>query len=162
MTNKLKGSEVLSCVRPLVRTDSGRIYPLSAEDNFQDQLKIFQSTGEFIDVDGQRASIIRCGKCIGCQTDKAKEWSDRLVMESSLWPENWFVTLTFDDEYLFDMCGPQKTLKIEHLQNFIKKLRYELSVRRLNPETGRMKRYYQTLRFFACGEYGSLYTFHNE
>lgn len=130
----------MSCTRPLIRTENGRIYPLKLEDMTQEKLKVLGRTGEYIDLDGQKGSIIRCGKCIGCQTDHAKEWSDRLVMESASWPENWFVTLTFDDDHILEQCGVYKTLKVEHLQKFMKRLRKEVAPTKI--------------RFFACGEYG--------
>lgn len=104
------------------------------------QLSILARTGENIDIDGQRAHIVPCGSCIGCRLDKAKEWSDRLVMESSCWSENWFVTLTFDEEHILEQCGIHRSLDVKHLQNFMKRLRQEVKPVKI--------------RFFACGEYG--------
>lgn len=133
----------MSCVNPLFRTDSGRIFSLkSVEDP---QFRIWTENGKYLDTYGDIGQIIRCGSCIGCRTDHAKEWSDRIIMESSLWPENWFVTLTFDDEYLVKECGLEKTIKVEHVQKFMKRLRKEVC----KFSDGK-------IRMFACGEYGSL------
>lgn len=145
----------MSCTKPLVLTGNGRIYPLSVEDSIQEKLRILSQTGEFIDVDGQKATIIPCGTCLGCRMDKAKEWSDRLVMEASTWPENWFVTLTFDDEHLIEQCGAYKSLDVKHIQKFMKRLRKQFCHKELNLETGRMHTIVdRKLRMFACGEYG--------
>ena len=44
--------------------------------------------------------IIPCGKCDECKLDYAREWSVRCQCEASLWNDNYFVTLTYDDEHL--------------------------------------------------------------
>lgn len=64
--------------------------------------------------------------------------------EASQWPDNCFVTLTYDDEHLPDYG----VLRPEHFTKFMKDLRYELS------EVVDGKRVWPTLRYFMCGEYG--------
>lgn len=76
---------------------------------------------------------VPCGKCDGCQADKALSWSLRIHQEASLHKQNAFVTLTYDEEHLPADGKISKT----HLRNFIKKARHEYS-----------------FRYFACGEYG--------
>lgn len=74
-----------------------------------------------------------CGVCVGCRMDKAKEWTERLVLESKDYPDNvWFITLTYDDAHA-------KPIEKRDLQLFFKRLR---------KYTGRK------FRYFACGEYG--------
>ena len=41
-----------------------------------------------------------CGQCIGCRLERARQWALRCMHESSLYEENSFVTLTYDDEHL--------------------------------------------------------------
>lgn len=75
---------------------------------------------------------VPCGKCTGCAADKALMWSIRSYQEASLYPQNSFLTLTYDDNH----C-PDNLVK-SHVQRFVRSLR----------DTGK------TVRYFACGEYG--------
>lgn len=61
----------------------------------------------------------------------------RCVHEASLWEDNLFVTLTYDDENVERLDG--WSLDLEHYQLFMKRLR---------------KRHGAGIRFFHCGEYG--------
>lgn len=79
---------------------------------------------------------IGCGRCIGCRLDRSLSWALRCVHEASLYEQNCFVTLTFDDESVGD-----GGLKVSDFQNFMKRLRKKIAP--------------QKVRFFHCGEYGS-------
>lgn len=57
--------------------------------------------------------------------------------EASMYDKNCFITLTYNDENIPD----REELKYKHFQQFIRKLRKETS---------------QKIRFYMCGEYGSL------
>ncbi|QXP08258.1 MAG: replication initiator protein [Arizlama microvirus] len=81
--------------------------------------------------------MVPCGKCIGCKTDKATQWAARCYHESKLHKNNYFVTLTYDENNL----PPGGTLVKEHLQDFIRRLR------KSNPN--------EKIRYYACGEYGT-------
>lgn len=39
-----------------------------------------------------------CGKCIGCRSDRARDWTYRCIMESVTCPPAYFVTLTYSDD----------------------------------------------------------------
>lgn len=80
---------------------------------------------------------IPCGQCIGCKLEKSRQWALRLMHEASLWDENSFITLTYDDEHL----PKNKTLVKRDFQLFIKRLR------KLNK---------QKIRYYHCGEYGDF------
>lgn len=43
--------------------------------------------------------IVKCGKCIGCLMDRSREWACRITMESLSFRDNYFLTLTYDDEH---------------------------------------------------------------
>lgn len=102
--------------------------------------------------------IIPCGKCIGCRLEYSREWANRGYLESKLWEQNYFVTLTYDEEHLpmmeevedengftYTNDGEWKgTLKPKDLHDFMHDLRQH------------MKREYKQdgIRFMACGEYG--------
>lgn len=98
---------------------------------------------------------IPCGHCAGCRADQAKEWSDRLIMESKYCdPDSmYFITLTYDEEHLkrvgyVDKFGEvidalksnRGTLDKRDIQLFIKRLRAQ------RPD--------DRLRYYICGEYG--------
>lgn len=96
----------------------------------------FWSTGltEFIEVP--------CGKCYGCLSDKAFQWSFRCTAEALMYEpgEIWFFTLTYSPENLPEDNEPKK----KDLSAFLKRLRSFLG------------REWRGLRFFACGEKGEL------
>lgn len=119
-------------------------------------------TKEYLDVP--------CGQCIGCRLEKSREWAVRMVHELKNWDKACFITLTYDDEHLplnkslsVTEYAPYTDLETKevkekqydsHFQTFMKDLRYHFSEVRVNPETGRKKRYYRPIRFFQSGEYG--------
>lgn len=76
-----------------------------------------------------------CGHCLACKQAKAREWAVRCTLEASLYQDNCFLTLTYDDEHLpSDMKDVRK-----HLQDFIRSLR----------DRG------YAIRYFGCGEKGT-------
>jgi len=77
---------------------------------------------------------VPCGKCNGCFADRAKDWAVRIYNESTLHDRNAFLTLTYDDSHL----PPGGKLHKPDLQAFVRSLR----------DRG------NSLRYFACGEYG--------
>lgn len=99
----------------------------------------------FLPVDGGKAVFFarrgmdvrevqfRCGQCIGCRLDKARQWSIRCLHESQMHERSSFVTLTYDEEHVPRDGG----LDYRHFQLFLKRLRKQCLV-----------------RFFMAGEYG--------
>lgn len=83
--------------------------------------------------------LIPCGKCLGCRVRKARDWAVRCYLESKLHERNCFLTLTYDDDHL----PVDNSVHKRDLQLFLKRLRKELSY------------YGDTIRYFACGEYGA-------
>ena len=84
---------------------------------------------------------IACGQCIGCRLERSRQWAVRCVHEASLYEDNCFITLTFDDENLNKRENPL-SVDVSDFQKFMKRLR---------------KKYGKGIRFFHCGEYGDLY-----
>lgn len=80
-----------------------------------------------------------CGHCVGCSNELKRQKAMRMVHEAKLWPENSFLTLTYNDEHL----PVNGTLVPEDLRDFFKRLR-----RRIEPIK---------VRYAACGEYGELF-----
>lgn len=77
-----------------------------------------------------------CGRCRGCRLRRSEEWAIRCHCEASLYKENCFLTLTYDEKHLPD----NGSINVRAFQLFMKKLRRE------NPKV--------QIRFFHCGEYG--------
>lgn len=79
---------------------------------------------------------VPCGKCLECRIQHARAWADRCVIEAKQYSDNYFVTLTYDDEHL----PAKNSLCPDDLQKFMKRLRAKFPNNKI--------------RFFACGEYG--------
>ena len=77
-----------------------------------------------------------CGQCVGCRLEHSRQWAIRCVHEASLYDNNCFITLTFDDK---KHKPPDNSLNVEYFQLFMKRLR---------------KKYGAGIRYYHCGEYG--------
>lgn len=80
--------------------------------------------------------FLPCQSCISCRLERARQWAIRCQAEASLYDDNCFLTLTYNDEHL----PPGATLYRRHVQLFLKSLRKIVAPKRF--------------RFFGCGEYG--------
>lgn len=80
---------------------------------------------------------VPCGQCIGCRLERSRQWAVRCVHEASMYEDNCFITLTFNDQNL----PLNSSLNKSDFQKFMKRLR----------------KYYngKKIRYFHCGEYGS-------
>lgn len=88
--------------------------------------------------DSDESLDLPCGQCIGCRLERSRQWAMRCYHEASMYEENCFITLTYNDEHLPE----NKSLDVAHFQKFMKRLR---------------KRFGAGIRFFHCGEYGEKY-----
>lgn len=99
---------------------------------------------------------IPCGQCMECRIHKSKELAQRALAEATMHNENYFITLTYDDEHLvstFRKCvsrhtgepGYFPTLIKKDFQDFAKRLRERIAYRGGQP-----------FKIFYCGEYGGL------
>lgn len=86
-----------------------------------------------------KAREVACGQCLGCRLDRSRAWATRIVHEASLYDENCFITLTYDQENY----PPGGSLVKKHFQDFMKRLRKHFSERKI--------------RYYHCGEYGENY-----
>lgn len=76
-----------------------------------------------------------CGKCLACKLAHAKEWAVRCTLEALYHEDNYFLTITYDDDH-FPENG---LLNRRDLTLFLKRLRARCG----------------SFRYFGCGEYGS-------
>lgn len=77
---------------------------------------------------------VNCRQCIGCKIQDTMEWTIRSVHESKLHDSNYFLTLTYSDEFV----PWDNSLSKPALQKFNRKLRKACG----------------KFRFYAVGEYG--------
>lgn len=85
-----------------------------------------------------RGFNLPCGQCIGCRLNYSRQWAIRCVHEAQMHKENCFITLTFNDQALYDRENPW-SLDVAEFQKFMKRLRKKVG---------------KKVRFFHCGEYG--------
>lgn len=96
---------------------------------------------EGLDLRSENAVLVPCGHCIGCRLDYSRAWAERSVHEAEKHENNYFLTLTYDDESLPKNDKDIPTLILDEISDFIKRLRKRLGV--------------PGIRYFGCGEYGS-------
>lgn len=96
----------------------------------------------------KRIIPLPCGKCIGCRLERSRQWALRCVNEASLYENNMFITLTFNDEHV-DKTG---SLVKEDFQKFMKRLRKSYRGDQVVKNEKGEDTY--PIRYFHCGEYG--------
>lgn len=111
---------------------------------------------------GEKVKIILapCGMCQGCKTNRRREWTTRLELESKYYQNNLFVTLTYNDENIIIPKYWAKsdtgeiiknpgwwtgTLSKEHAKRFIRSFK----------EYCRVKHNHTGIKYYLAGEYGS-------
>lgn len=120
----------MPCYHPLLAwRDSSKVNPKTGKSSL-----VFTAPANWRECEPLK---IPCGQCVGCRLERSRVWAVRCVHEASLHERNCFITLTYNDENL----PSDRSLKMKHYQDFMKRLR---------------KRYGEGIRFFHCGEYGSL------
>jgi hypothetical protein len=87
--------------------------------------------------DSAQRMTIACGQCLGCRTELSRQWAMRNMHEASLYADNSFLTLTYDNENL----PPNGSLDKKAFPKFIRSLRQD------QPKG-------KKIRYYACGEYG--------
>lgn len=103
----------------------------------------YTASGEVVFYESRRHDIVRnitlpCGQCWGCRLERSRQWAMRCMHEASLYKENSFITLTYDDEHL----PADGSLNHQTWQDFMKRLRERLRAKGIK------------VRFYMAGEYG--------
>ena len=83
---------------------------------------------------------VPCGHCLECRLKYSRDWADRMVLEAQKYDENYFLTLTYDQDHVPVGEYGMLTLRKKDFQDFMKRLR-----KAVEPEK---------IRFYAAGEYG--------
>jgi len=114
-----------------------------------------------IDLSAAAYIPVPCGTCPRCLDNRINGWVFRLLQHEKVSESALFVTLTYgtnDDPQGHITPNGHRTLVPSDYQKFMKILRNSYRYRKINPETGRFKYYYDQvpkIKYFACGEYGS-------
>lgn len=96
-----------------------------------------------------RTLWLPCGQCIGCRLERSRQWANRCMLELEYHKSAYFVTLTYNDDHVpFSYYSDDETgeafkalsLRKRDFQLFMKRLRKCFDD--------------QSIRFYACGEYG--------
>lgn len=82
---------------------------------------------------------VPCGKCPQCLKRRLAGWSFRLEQESLRWEKQFFLTLTYESQFVPISPNGFLTLQKQDVTKFFKRLR---------KEGGK-------LRYYLCGEYGT-------
>lgn len=156
--------EKMSCYHPLVREEDETRWVTAKDGHRYHPAKIY-SWDRLEDLDKKynfkmkKWELIPCGKCIGCRLDNSRDWANRGYLESIYSKNNYFVTLTYDENHIvipeeleFEGITYTETEEItwkgtlipSHLKTFINTLR-KIFEREYN---------HTDIRYVACGEYG--------
>jgi hypothetical protein len=87
-------------------------------------------------------TTVSCKQCTGCRQEYSRQWALRNMHEASLWLNNIFITLTYDNEHLPE----HGTLVKKDFQDFMKRLRKKKRANQAQP-----------IRYYQCGEYGDKF-----
>lgn len=97
--------------------------------------------------------MIPCGQCISCRLNKSREWANRLMLEAKEYENNYFITLTYSDEY----CPIKRTLNTETGEVITGLTLKKEDLIKFNHDLRQYwKRKYNHdgIRYYECGEYG--------
>lgn len=83
---------------------------------------------------------VSCQQCIGCRLERSRQWAVRSVHEAQFHDENYFLTLTFSDEFL----PKNYSLETKTIQTFWRNFRKAHPLMRF--------------KYYAAGEYGEKYS----
>lgn len=92
-----------------------------------------------------RSLPVPCGQCANCKINSVNQWVFRCKEERKRAVSSKFITLTYDRKHLPRTANNLPTLRKEHVQEFVKKLRYEQS-----------KTIEIPIKYIFVGEYGGL------
>ena len=151
--NTLKSGRMneMTCYHPMIRTETfdGKIAIIGIESEDKADKKMDAIHRNMY----KRYDIIPCGKCIGCRLDYSAQWATRIMCEAKEWKENWFITLTYNDENLpFGSCYSEETGEIVSTNATLQPSdldRFNKSLRKRYERIG-----HTGIRFYAAGEYG--------
>lgn len=136
----------MSCYHPLLALDLGASFDKCDWKGFNGIDGEHRTKTRFVFIENNEknrslpnAVEIPCGKCVGCRLDYARKWANRCQAETKYHDQNWFLTLTYENQFLPIGKKGNPTLDPKHITLFMKMLR---------------KKFGDGIKFFCCGEYG--------
>lgn len=102
---------------------------------------------------------VPCGQCYPCRIRRLSGWLFRLRQEEQKCSSAFFVTFTYSPKTVPISENGFMTLKPKDMQTYYKRLRNTYRYRAKNPDTGKMKWYYDKVpkvKHYTVGEYGTL------
>ncbi len=147
----------MSCYHPLKAVNLG------IKDNGKQDLKILKYNevirNAWAKIKGRLYPVqeVQCGNCIGCRLDHARMWATRCMLEAEKYQENYFVTLTYDNNHLpYNIIQDIDTETGEVVkQEIVETLRpKDLKDFLNNLNTNQTRHYEMHTRYYSCGEYG--------
>lgn len=87
-----------------------------------------------------------CGKCLGCRSDRRRDWGTRLYHESLLHRRSAFLTITYSDDHV----PADHKLNPDHLRDFLSEVRTFIHKRDRKLSIPRDRK----VGWYAVGEYG--------
>lgn len=148
------------CTKPLGRAEMFEVY-INKQGTLSNRAKIISWT-EYEANPNKYSTYksvvpIPCGQCTECKLNKSREWANRIMLEKKCYREEecWFITLTYEDEYLptHTYCNQETGEIIEGIS---------LDKKDMTKFLKDLRRYYDYhyqvngIRFYGAGEYGSI------
>ena len=93
----------MSCARPLNRVYNPKDHNITGSimtlETYRERTHNLTATYESI---AYRTDVmlLPCGKCLGCRLRQRQDWETRMLMESKTLTPVWFLTLTWNQEYV--------------------------------------------------------------
>lgn len=107
----------------------------------------------------ENSMALPCGQCMPCRLERSRQTALRCVHESRMFENSCFITLTYSDDKLKEMCPVTDvgySLVRKHVQDFIKRLRVKFSRGFVWTDRDGLDCICSSsaIRVFGCGEYG--------
>lgn len=144
----------MPCYQPLERIEFTNSNYMNKNGKISKKAIVLSCNKNYEDVtNGQeiKRMLIPCGQCIGCRLDYSREWANRGYLESLLHEQNYFITLTYDDNHLpmaeFKEHEGKIYIKDDTWKGTLVKKDLQLFFKRLRDRIPKFT-------YLACGEYG--------
>lgn len=166
----------MTCFHPLIRLEETGRYIKAKDGHLYHPFRVISPANGDLDrlikeTKYTKATIIPCGKCIGCRLESSRQKANQGSLEASMLEQDrtWFATITYDDDHIYvpeliedehgitwiDIDAEEEwggSLVGKDLQDFVKRLRYHVKQKYPLDYVGNPVN--NELRFMMCGEYG--------
>lgn len=155
----------MPCYKPLIRAVDLNKWETALDGHKYHPAKIFSSNQlenyDFQTLSHYKYEQINCGQCIGCRLDYSRDWANRGYLESLYWKNNYFVTLTYDEDHvpMVDEMTTESGITFTELDDLEWKgilipKDFELFIKNLR-QIMKRKYNFENIRYMGCGEYGN-------